>query len=75
MDDSVRHEHGIDVAGYAGGVVGQGHGGAAHDEHISHDPSAGEALTQGGEGLFQFRPAQEDIVGLGHAASRSLAER
>ncbi len=68
-------EPGIDIAGDAGGVVGQGHGRAAHDEHIGDDAPAGQALTQGGEGPLQVRPAEEDIVSLTHAASRSRADR
>jgi len=52
QDDSVGQEPGIDIAGDAGGVVGQGHGRTAHDEHIGDDAPAGQALTQGGEGLL-----------------------
>jgi hypothetical protein len=60
-DDSVRHEHGIDIACHAGSVV-------------CHGP-ADKPLAQGGEGAFQFSTPQEDIVGLTHAASKSLADR
>ena len=59
----------------AGGVVSQGHGRAAHNKHICDDAPAGQALTQDGEGPLKFRPAEEDIVRLVHAASRSLADR
>lgn len=41
QDDSVRQEPGIDIAGDAGGVVGQGHDRAAHNEHICDDAPAG----------------------------------
>ena len=71
--DSMRLEHRIDIAGDAGSVVSQGHSGAAHDEYVCHHAPANEALTQRGECLFKFRPAEEDTVGIAHAASRSLA--
>ena len=74
VDDSVRLEHRIDIAGDPGSVVSQGHGGAAHDEYVCHDASANEALTQRGECPFKLRPAKEDTVSLAHAASRSLAD-
>jgi hypothetical protein len=35
----------------------------------------GQALAQGSESPFQLGSAEEDIVGFGHAASKSLAER
>ena len=73
--DSMRLEHRIDIAGDAGSVVSQGHSGAAHDEYVRHDASADEALAQRGECPFKLCPAEEDIVGLAHAASRSLANK
>jgi hypothetical protein len=35
----------VNVASHAGGVVGQGHGGTADDEHIGDDTPAGQALA------------------------------
>jgi hypothetical protein len=75
VDDSMRLEHRIDIAGDAGSVVSQGHSGAAHDEYVCHDASANEALTQRGECPFKLCPAKEDTVSLAHAASRSLADK
>ena len=74
-DDSVRHEHGIDIACHAGSVVCQGHGSTPDDKYVGNDAPADKPLAQGGEGAFQFSTPQEDIVGLTHAASKSLADR
>ena len=71
----VRHEGCVDVTGHAGGVVGQGHGGAADYEDVRDDTPAGQALAQSGEGAFHLGPAEEDVVSVGHAASRSWADR
>src|ERR1700685_668034 len=60
VDDSMRLEHRIDIAGDAGSVVGQGHSGAAHHEYVWHDASANEALTQRGECPFKLCPAKDD---------------
>jgi hypothetical protein len=58
------------------GVIGQGHGGPAYDEHIGDDAPAGQTLAQGREGALKFCPAEKDIVRPAtHAASRSLADR
>ncbi len=73
--DPVRYKPGIDIAGDARGIVGQRHGSAADNEHVRDDASAGQPLAQGTESPFQLGPAKKDIVGLAHAASRSLAER
>jgi hypothetical protein len=43
------HEHGVDVTGHAGSIVGQGHGGAAYNEYICDDNPAGKALAKRGE--------------------------
>jgi hypothetical protein len=59
VDDSMRLEHRIDIAGDAGSVVSQGHSGAAHDEYVCHDASANEALTQRGECPFKLCPAND----------------
>ena len=37
VDDSMRLEHRIDIAGDAGSVISQGHSGTAHDEYVRHD--------------------------------------
>jgi hypothetical protein len=68
-------ERRIHIAGDACGVVGQGHGGTADHEYVCDDAPVGQALAQGSESPFQLGPAEEDIVGFGHAASKSLAER
>jgi hypothetical protein len=75
VHDPVRLEQRVDVAGDAGGVVGQGHRGAAHDEDVGHDSPADEAIAQRGECPLKFCPAQQDTAGVAHAASRSLADR
>ena len=71
----MRHEPRVDVAGHAVGIVGQGHRGAAHDEDVRDDASAGKPFAEGGEGPFEFGPAEKDIARIGHAASRSRADR
>jgi hypothetical protein len=68
-------KHRIDVARYAGGIVGQRHGGAAHDEHICDHAPAGKTLTKRSESPLKFCPAKEDTLSLVHAACRSLADR
>jgi len=68
-------ERGVNVASHAGGVVGQGHGGTADHEHIGDDTPALQAIAQGGESAFHLGSAEKDIVGFGHAASRSRADR
>ena len=73
MDDPVRHEPRIDIAGHAVGVVSEGHRGAANDENVSDDTSPGQALPQSSESALKFCPAKENIVSLAHAASRSRA--
>jgi hypothetical protein len=75
VHDPVRLEQRVDVAGDAGGVVGQGHRGAAHDEDVGHDSPVDEAIAQRGECPLKFCPAQQDTAGVAHAASRSLADR
>ena len=73
--DPVRHERGVHITGDARGVVSQGHGGTADNEHVRDNASAGQALAEGSESPFHLGTAQKDIVGLGHAASRSLADK
>ena len=69
------HEPGIDVARYPADVIGQGHSGTAHDEHVRDDAPAGKTLTEGRERLFQFSPAEQNIARAAHAASKSAADR
>lgn len=73
--DAVRDEQRVYVAGYPGYVVGEGHRGAPHDEHVRDDAPAGQALTQSSECLFELGPAEKNVARLAHAASRSLADR
>jgi hypothetical protein len=71
----VWNEPRIDISGHAGGIISQGHGSTAHDEYVRDDTPAGKTLAQGRESPLQFCPAEEDIVSLAHAASRSRADR
>lgn len=71
----MRDEPRVNVPGCPGGVIGQGHRGTACHEHVRDDASAGEPLAQGGEGPFELGPAKKDITRIGHAASRSRADR
>jgi hypothetical protein len=73
--DPVRHEPRIHIAGNARGVVGKGHSGTTNNENVRYDAPAGQAVAQSGEGPFKIGPAQKDIVGFAHAASKSLADR
>src|SRR5580658_2384941 len=75
QDDSVWHEHGVDITGHAGSIVGQGHGGAADDEYIGDDASAGQALAKCSEGSLDLCPAEQNVIRPSHAASRSLTDR
>ena len=68
-------EHGIDITSHASGVVSQGHRGTAHDEHVRHDAPAGQALPEYREGSLDLCPAKENVMRLGHAASKSLTDR
>ncbi len=56
-------------------VIGQGHRGTANDEHVRYDAPAGQALPKRREGSLDLCPAKENVTRLGHAASRSLADR
>jgi len=44
--DSVWLEHRVDITSHAGGIVGQGHGGAANDEYICDDTPGGPGARQ-----------------------------
>jgi len=41
----VRHKPRINVLGHAIGIIGQCHGGTAHDEHVRDDTPAGKTLA------------------------------
>jgi hypothetical protein len=69
-DYAVGLEDGVDVAGGAAGVVGEGHGGAADDVDVRDDAPAGESLAEAAEGVLDSG-AVEEWVGLGHATSSS----
>jgi hypothetical protein len=73
-DDSVRQEPRIDIAGDAGGVVSQCHGSTAHNKHISDNALRARRSPRAVKGTLKFCPAEEDIISLTHAASRSLAD-
>ena len=59
----------------AGGVVGEGHRCSADDEHVRDYASAHQALTKVSERSFELSPVEQDVSGLGHAASKSAAAR
>lgn len=46
MHDAVRFEQGIDVAGGAARVVGEGHRGTAEHVQVCDDASPGEPLAE-----------------------------
>ena len=61
--------------GSRGSAVSQCHGPPADDEDAGDRASPHEPVSAGGECLFDLRAVEEDAPGLGHAASRSAAER
>ncbi|AEV83256.1 hypothetical protein ACWT_2234 [Actinoplanes sp. SE50] len=67
------NERRINVPCHTGGIVGERHCRAAHNEKIRHDASANKAVTQSGEGSFEFGAAHQTVAA--HAASRSRADR
>ena len=75
QDDTMRHEQRIDVARHAGGIIGQRHGRAAYHEHVGDHAPLDQALAKGGERPLELYPIEEDALRLGHAASRSAADR
>jgi hypothetical protein len=68
---TVGDERCINVAGNARGVVGQGHGGTADDEYVRNDTPTLQPLAEGRKSAFHLGPAEKNIIGFGHAASRS----
>jgi hypothetical protein len=74
-DDAVRDEHGSDVPGNAVRVIGERHGGAAHDEQVRDDAATSEPFAESGEGALQIGAAHEEFVGVCHAAFKSWADR
>ena len=75
QDDSVGLEHRIDITSHACGIVSQSHGGAADDEYVCDDARRTQALPERGESPLDLGPAKQNVIRLGHAASRSLADR
>ena len=71
----MRHEQRINVAGHAGSVISQCHGRPADDEDVGHYASPDEPVAEGSERLLDLPAVEEDARRLGHAASRSAAER
>jgi hypothetical protein len=43
--------------------------------HVGDDAPAGQALAKRGEGSLDLRPAEQNVIRRGHAASRSLTDR
>jgi hypothetical protein len=68
-------EHRIDITSHARSIVSQSHGGAADDEYVCDDAPADQALPERGESPLDLGPAKQNVIRLGHAASRSLADR
>jgi len=71
----VGDEQRIHVAGDAGGVVGQCHCRPANDEDIGDRATPDQSLAKGCEGSLKLYAVEKDAPRLGHAASRSVAER
>ena len=71
----MRHEPRVNVAGHPRGVIGQGHRGTTHNEHIRYNTPAGKPLAEGRKGPFEVSPAEKDIARIAHAASRSRPDR
>jgi hypothetical protein len=72
---AMGNERGVNVASRAGGILGQAHGGTADHEDIGDDTPSLQALAQGGKSTFHLGPAEKNIVGFGHAASKSRTDR
>jgi len=68
-------EHRIDITSHARSIISQSHGGAADDEYVSDDAPADQALPERGKSPLDLCPAKQNVIRLGHAASRSLADR
>jgi hypothetical protein len=75
VNDSVRDEHGIHVTGHPLRIVSQRHGRTTDDEHVRDNASPEEPLSQGSERALKLSPAEQDVIGPAHAASRSRADR
>jgi hypothetical protein len=75
QNDTVWHEHGVDITSHAGSIVGPGHGGASDDEYIVDDIPPGQAIAKRGESSLDLRPAQQNVIRPAHAASRSPTDR
>ena len=71
----MRHEQRVDVTRHAGGIVGQRHCRTAYHEHVGDHAPPDQALAEGGERPLELYPVEEDTPRLGHAASRSAADK
>jgi hypothetical protein len=71
----VRHEQRVDVTRHASGIVGQSHCRTAYHEHVGDQAPPDQALAEGSERPLELYPVEEDTPGLGHAASRSAADK
>ena len=71
----MRHEQRVDVTRHAGGIVGQRHCRTTYHEHVGDHTPPDQALTEGSECPLELYPVEEDALRLGHAASRSAADK
>jgi hypothetical protein len=71
----VRDEQRVDIARHAGGIAGRRHCRAAYHEDAGDHAPPDQALAEGGERPLELYPVEEDAPGLGHAASRSAADK
>jgi hypothetical protein len=71
----VRREQRVDVTRHASGIVGQSHCRTAYHEHVGDQAPPDQALAEGSERPLELYPVEEDASRLGHAASRSAADR
>lgn len=68
--DAVWLEQGVNVAGSAARVVGQGHRGAAEDVDVGHHAAFSQSVTKPTEGFLDALSIEE-WGGFAHAASIS----
>ena len=69
-DDAVRLEQGVDIAGGAAGVIGQGHRGPAEYVNVGYHAALGQPVAEPPEDLLDPR-AVKDRADIAHAASIS----
>jgi hypothetical protein len=70
MNDAVRFEQCVHVAGSPPGVVGKGHGRAAEDVEVCDHAAPREPLAEAAESILDARSV-EQRRGITHAASIS----